>query len=182
MSLKMQQKTPFMQTVFFDLVKNCSPLREPFLNGRRRNSEHRASASFLLTPTSSVLPRVVLRLSPFVVSPTQKEKRALTFFYFFVPPKFYRKMEKPVSLFATAASHYEMSNQLFFVLDYAGLLISPCFAAAEALRAISGVLCKFTTANTAIAYAVHSVRSFGRSLRRPLRRRRCLLSAFDNYI
>jgi hypothetical protein len=88
-------------------------------------------------------------------------------------------MEKPVSLFATAASHYEMSNRYFFIRAYVVLLISPCFAAAEALSAISRVLCDFTTANTAIASAVHSVRSFGRSLRRPLRRRRCLLSGFE---
>ena len=66
-------------------------------------------------------------------------------------------MEKPVSLFATAATHYEMSNQLFFVLDYVVLLISPCFAAAEALRAISGVLCKFKR------------RKHRHRLRRPLR-------------
>jgi hypothetical protein len=94
---------------------------------------------------------------PFVVSPTQKEKRALTFFYFFVPPKLYRKMEKPVSLFATAASHYEMSNRYLFIRAYVVLLISPCFAAAEALRAISRVLCKFKR------------REHRHRLRRPLR-------------
>ena len=66
-------------------------------------------------------------------------------------------MEKPVSLFATAASHYEMSNRLFFVLDYVGLLISPCFAVAEALSAISGVLRTFNH------------RSHRHRLRRPLR-------------
>jgi hypothetical protein len=70
-------------------------------------------------------------------------------------------MEKPVSLFATAASHYEMSNRYFFIRAYVGLLISPCFAAAEALSAISRVLCNSSDANTAIASAVHSVRSFG---------------------
>ena len=121
----------------------------------RNTAPRRRSSS--LRRTSSASYASVRRPPPFVVSPTQKEKRALTFFYFFVPPKFYRKMEKPVSLFATAASHYEMSNQLFFVLDYVGLLISPYFAAAEALSAISRVLCE-------INHRKHRHR-----LRRPLR-------------
>jgi hypothetical protein len=86
-------------------------------------------------------------------------------------------MEKPVSLFATAASHYEMSNQLFFVLDYVGLLISPCFAAAEALSAISGVLCEINHRKHIIASAVPSA-----SLRRAASAMMCLLRAFDNYI
>ena len=66
-------------------------------------------------------------------------------------------MEKPVSLFATVASHYEMSNRYFFIRAYVGLLISPCFAAAEALSAISRVLCKFKR------------REHRHHLRRPLR-------------
>ena len=122
-----------------------------------RNTAPRRRSSSLRRTTLAQKKMGSFRPPPFVVSPTQKEKRALTFFYFFVPPKLFRKMEKPVSLFATATSHYEMSNRLFFVLDYVGLLISPCFAAAEALSAISGVLC------------VINHRKHRHHLRRPLR-------------
>jgi len=125
---------------------NCSRSREPFSNNKRRNgvvvirnTAPRRRSSSLRRTTLAQKQKGSFRPPPFVVSPTQKEKRALTFFYFFVPPKFYRKMEKPVSLFATAASRYEMSNRYFFIRAYVVLLISPCFAAAEALRAISRV-------------------------------------------
>ncbi|MFA6529023.1 MAG: hypothetical protein WCT46_05810, partial [Candidatus Gracilibacteria bacterium] len=58
---------------------------------------------------------------------------------------------------ATAASHYEMSNRYLFIRAYVVLLISPCFAAAEALSAISRVLCEFNH------------RKHRHRLRRPLR-------------